>query len=334
MAALRTLSRLADEIHLLICEKLDIAGLVAMREVNQHWYGLVQQILIDDRERILRHFVREPSHLLKTMARFGAVIGNWAALAFIIRDCNTLSDTLDIYVPREHVQHMEATLALPFSDDPNEEAFVPTEEQPLADWTDEGSRTCFRTFNGRKLVVHGMTDECALRGIVSARTTALINFLGPYSFGCGYPSLTLQRRSLAPLCPAGHQADEADSLRTNWGFDIASVASDFVQPIDSRYRWGTYHCERRSFECPIQPRFFGDMGSLMAIMDPLHTDVNALRDGEYIPFAPNIIWRMDGPPEAECDRPCRHGEALLPAYAKFMTAVIVGCNIKYLWVAA
>lgn len=306
---------------------------MALRLVSSELYNIVTSIISTDRRRLLRHFVSEVDVLLGYIRKNNVIIGGEASLAFILRDPSLFPDSLELYVDakvrlygagNDLAEETRLRLELVEHDDNTESPH-----------TDYAIRTgTYRTQNGRVIKLFLPVDiNTLLEPIVSPWSTALINFVGADTFGCGYPLLTFRRRALSH--PINHLEEGEKTVRsrlisngfehnttpTAWG-DYLSFSSQSDIPRVSHKPWGR-PCMRELYVCPGQGRYFGDEGSLVATFDPLHIDFSALRKSRTPPYGPTVAWRLDVESE-RCDGPCVDEDPILPEGAYMITAILVG----------
>ncbi|KAH9848189.1 hypothetical protein C2E23DRAFT_739993 [Lenzites betulinus] len=257
-----------------------------------------KDVLCSDRDRLLYHYVPDVCALITVLVRTRAVIGGFAALSYILRDPSLCPTNLDIFVPMStgnllvqllHEDHNQHLQIVPPSPHP-----LPRPAITRAVIARTTTFVCRST--GRTISIFSSSSETALEPIASAPVTALVNWLSPHTFGCGYPVLTLNRRSIVRL-PLGfdlsliriftHLARHDFSVKVephrwaDWGCRVSPSQTAWQQP-----------CLRTWYLCPDQGRFFGDPGSLVTTYDLLGTDLHNLRLLHQAPYGVAVAWRL------------------------------------------
>ncbi|KAI0707138.1 hypothetical protein C8Q76DRAFT_800498 [Earliella scabrosa] len=206
---------------------------------------------------------------MASMDSYRAIIVGHAALAFLLRDQDVLSDVLEISVGTSQAEDLQHDLV-------ESQALVPVPDMPTPP-------------NPR-------------------RTPPLVNYVSSKSFGCAYPAFTLNRLALFPGMKAG-QDDHGDNDITHGaadpdpdlgslfalakcGFWFSNTPESLVARLDG---WTTpercsvhtapYLCFRRTWLCPEQFRHFGDQGSFVALFDTAHVSPERLAEQKDAPFA-------------------------------------------------
>ncbi|KAH9848191.1 hypothetical protein C2E23DRAFT_871321 [Lenzites betulinus] len=284
-------------------------------------------MLLAEHDSLLHHYVPHCQSLLEHLSETQAVIGGFSALSFLLRDPSIRPHSLEIFVPASKSEQLEQLL------DEDEELLlgVPTTSpHPCSNSPVTLARitrvTTFDTFNDRSITIYTSTSETALDPVAASPATALNSWLSPYAFGCGYPILTLNRRSIVRL-PVdfifellllytqldhnGFDISAEPHLWNDWGRRVDPAASETQQP-----------CLRAWNICPDQGRFFGDAGSLLTVFDLVGHEHDHFRLQQQPPYGLGICWRFlsDRRP---CTSLCREADPLLPPGVHVMPAVLV-----------
>ncbi len=319
----------------MIAENLDVASLLAFQRVCHNSYTIATSVLSSDRCRLVKHYIPQVNLLLDHMRRHRAVIGGLAALAFVLRDPSLFPDTLDLFVPGRTTGPL---CEQAFRDDP-EFHLLPEGVIDRSDTAGESlhrsvaREVTYRTPNGRFIKLHIAEKDTALEPIVTSWTSALVNYVGADSFACGYPLLTLRRRGMSIRSvdlPERHLPMFARLIRSRFDFATYAIWPEYAYPCVLRYLDGvwTYPCMRYFYICPVQGRFFGDGGSLLALFDPLHTYMDILLRQQNPPYGMAVIWRLRTTPHV-CDGPCNDEDVIMPRGHDLVVAVVVGNAFRF-----
>ncbi|KAI0683477.1 hypothetical protein C8Q76DRAFT_570349, partial [Earliella scabrosa] len=238
-----------------------------------------------------------------------AVIGGEFALAYILRDHCVKPTRLEVFVSQTWYNIFVENLDL--------YPCVCTCLTPLhaADSTPEFRQqrdvrrvSPFITTSGLSLWVYESDSISPTSPISRTFCSALMNFVTEYSFGCAYPRLTFDRKSLLSDLCMDTLSDEdytvSHRLKT-FGFEFAVHPAEWSDYGDSGADDKTsepFPCFRDLYICPDQGRYFGDRGSLVGFMDPLGVDVAIARARGIMPYGHAAVWRMwNG---GRCDQLC------------------------------
>ncbi|KAL1942586.1 hypothetical protein VTO73DRAFT_6188 [Trametes versicolor] len=293
-----------------IADMCDLPSLLALRLTSSYLGKHVHSVLQSDLAALLRHYVDVPDALLGHMSTTGALIGGLAALSFLLRDRSMRPPSLDIFVALQEAEYLEillgrdVTRGMQLVSTVDYDALNPDNTPP------QTSRVVtYLCVSGRLLTIHKSTSPSALDPIALSPTTALINWVSPHAFGCGYPELSLNRRAIASPGPPAYPANGAVFVHLdNHGFDTQlspwfwSRYEELVMPSDRRcYR----PCLRRLYMCPGQGRYFGDAGTLLNVFDLHGTDHAVMRSKRQLPYGVSLVWRLPfggGPCDCCCGR--------------------------------
>lgn len=286
---------------------------------------------MSDRKKLLQRYVARQDILWRHLDDTRAVVGGFAALGFLLRDHDVCGQTLDLYASASRGRRLEHVLR----EDPELGLSAVQVQRLHDDYRIIGlhvARTAtFTTNNGRFIKLHISSSLSTYDPIAISPTSALMNWVSPHAFACGYPSLTLQRRGLGLL--QGGPGSLEESLAANFnaiGFDIRPDPTTWPQyealVPPSRRSW-QYACMRRLYICPHQGRFFGDAGSLLTVFDLLEANHQDMKRHHRPPYDIGVAWRVSIP-YLPCDGPCTLYDPLLPEEALTLPAVFIDQGIQ------
>lgn len=323
--------RLPIEMIRVIVNKCDLATLLALRRTCVALYTKSHEILMSDRQRLLQRYVERQDVLWQHLDDARAVVGGFAALGFMLRDHDACGHTLDIYASSNQGRLLEQVL----EEDPDLDLSVVQVQRLEDDYRQirrHVSRTVtFATKNGCFIKLHISLSLSTYDPIATSLTSALINWVSPHAFACGYPALTLARRGLALLDgdPGSMEDHLAASLR-DIGFDVRPDPTTWPQYAaiapPSRRSW-QFACMRMWYVCPHQGRFFGDEGSLLTVFDLLGVNHNDLKRQRRSPYGIGVAWRISIP-YMPCDGPCTLYDPLLPEEVLTLPAVFIDQGVE------
>ncbi|KAI0698762.1 hypothetical protein C8Q76DRAFT_802836 [Earliella scabrosa] len=210
--------------------QLDLKSILAWQRTARAGCATGARALRSSLLRLLTPFVGNSDNFLHTLYNTRAVIAGELALAFMLRDPHFHFHFLQIYVPflwyDKLITSLEAILH------PSLERFSSFARLPKL-LRHASSCAHFRLRSGLSVLVYQSSTSSALSPITSATCSALVNFVTPYSFGCGYPDLTLSRRAILAddslLIGLPFDYEILHSLDQQ-GFDIAWSPARFVAP--------------------------------------------------------------------------------------------------------
>ncbi|EIW58453.1 uncharacterized protein TRAVEDRAFT_47609 [Trametes versicolor FP-101664 SS1] len=305
-----------------IVQSCGIVALLALRKTNRDLYAHVHDVLRLDRRKLLLHYVPNPELLWESMDETNAVVGGRSALLFLLRTQDGLPATLDIYVSSLHgdrlVQLLEEDLDLHLTS---------VEETWDRLQRNVAKASTFTVSADRFITVHTSKSISPFDPIAMSPLTALINWVSPHAFACGYPTLTLRRRTLAPPLRRRDWALRAYYRQLdNLQFDIASeptswddYAAKVPQPPNPAWR----ACLRQWFVCPSQGRFFGDAGSVLTMFDLVNANHSYMKQRHQAPYGVTVAWRILTS-HRPCDGPCSMLDPIVPESLLTVPVVIVG----------
>lgn len=316
-----------------MADACDLPTLLSLRLTSGDLGEHVQNVLETDRKTLLLHYVNNADLFLEHLRETRALVGGLAALSFILRDPSLRPTTLDVYVSSDQGELLEQRLEDDMDLDLELNDVVDQDPVLWFNTPRHTSRVCsYLCPDGRAINVHTSVSLSALDPIAMSGTTALINWVSPYAFGCGYPALTLRRRAFGhafapswPDLPALY-----DRLRAN-GFDLAPDPwswPEYVSLLPPATGAWFRPCMRTLYLCPDQGRFFGDDGSLLNVFSLHDTDHDHLRELHQTPYGISIAWRLcfGGKP---CNGRCPSTDPVLPEGVLTIPAVMISHRIQF-----
>ncbi len=311
---------------------MDMRSLMRWRRTCKTHYEVAVRTIDQELGAMVEVYVPSRTFFMAVLHECRAVIGGEAALAFFLRDPTVLSRQLDVYAGSQDGPALVTALTDSWGQFRFTQESYRGRNHHLAVRTDirrDVHLRCKQT--GLEIIIHIANTRCALSPITRTWATALCNYVGVGRAGCGYPSLTLERRSLLARLPSHHFGEsdvEERLLRPNAGFQFARTAAmwpEYVRrgqlPVVATGAWRS-PCLREAFLCPYQGRYFGDRGSLVDVFDVLGV-VSPMLDCTYLPpYGIGCVWRMQT--GMLCDGPCSGQDDYLPPEVTSCVAIIVG----------
>ncbi|KAI0715427.1 hypothetical protein C8Q76DRAFT_693197 [Earliella scabrosa] len=312
---------LAPNVIALITDYMDMPTLLqwkgACRGSQEHAIKALQKSL----HHLLRRFLPATRELLRIVTECRAMLSGIFALAFLLRDVNVETESLDIYINDVHFQNfLEYLLYSPFVSRHLQFHGMAELLRPHRQQRAVRRFALFTTTTGRRLRLHESTTLTACSPISRSWTSALINFVTETSFGCAYPQLTFHKRAIfADMWLTGMTVEERRILTHlhDLGFTVVFHPGQWddhgEQSTSPRYNnTALFPCFRHLYNCPDQGRYFGDPGSLVAFIDPvLHGPAVALQRSTP-PFGTMAAWRLWV--SGSCEEGCAYNDAVLPGY--------------------
>lgn len=318
--SLLTWSSLHPELQGLLTETMDMLSLISWRRTCHTNYAQVRALLRRSLIVSLDPFFRHPGRFLRILTRYKAVIGGLTAISYVLRDPTVNSSVLEIYVSMFWYNAMVYSMSIcPYNKATVARITARPSGIPFTIDRDVVSYTTFYLTNGRRIVVYRSGSVSPCSPLTRTPSTASMNFITEYSFGCAYPTLTLRRRALLSdmrlqaMTPLDRIVMN-DLLKIGFSFAVCASAwpeypvtpDNFPEPIQE----DTHPCFRARHVCPFQGRFFGDSGSLVDLMDPLGLSAVALRPAGIPPFGPMSLWRLHS--SFTCANFCDADDDILP----------------------
>ncbi len=290
------------ELRLDIVELLDVFSLLSWGATSLANRKICTRLLRIRFRQLLLSITDDPDSLANAMRSHNVVISGSQALQFFLGATEWKPTDIDFYIPdtqfESFLQHLihahSASVTLAYNPHYRTCGGI---KRVMRLSTPYGSIDCVRS-----------QSNCALVPITRFWTTVLMNWVGPDSCGCAYPSLTKQRRGLIAARGFGPSEEQALQKYLSRNFAFASSANTWLPVCTSD------PCMRDRFLCMSQPRFFGDSGSLVAHYDPFDVPRSA------VPFCgANVVWRLT---DNACPGLC-HVTALLRRRMLYYTALLL-----------
>ena len=307
---------------------MDIASLLAWRSTCNVNYAHATAALKRTLTAMINPFLSQPTAILDIISRYGAVIGGEAALAYVRRHRPFQPLTLEIFVG---VSLYDAVCDEILSDPRISRDIVSTTititQFPYNLQRDILETTSYLLRSTRTIYVHRSSTLSPLSPIVRSLCTATVNFVTPHAFGCAYPRLTLNDKSLLSDLRLDSMIDFDRKImrvlaeqRIDLAVDPATWRQYRMWPPSSGVTASDTACWRSHHICPEQGRFFGDPGSLVDFLDPLGVPLATLRRHGSPPFGTMVIWRLSS--SYRCPFACESRDNTLPL-GQVSTAVII-----------
>lgn len=296
---------------------LDMPTLLTWRATCKKHYRSVSKELHHMRHRLLTPFTPDPSHLLTLLTRFGGLIVGEAALAYTLRDPTSPHDTLELAVGNVSFRQFTASLqSLLQSSSLFENLSITTPPPPVVALRHIATVAEVRLISGHCILIYESDTVTACSVVAGMWSSVLMNFVTPYTFACAYPRLTFNLRGLLsrPRLTAlrVNEAQTWNQLQSH-NFHLTFASSEWFPPEpyhDASSYPPRYECRRSLHMCSHQGRFFGDVGSLVVLIDVLSVSRMYLRAQYIAPYGPMAAWRI---PNVEgCSNDCINKDGILP----------------------
>lgn len=277
---------------------------------------------------MMNPFLSQPTAILDILSRYGAVIGGEVALAYVRRHQPFQPLTLEIFAGVSLYDPMcDEIFSDPRISPDIVHTTVSTTQFPYDLQRDILETTTIHLRSARSIYVHRSSTLSPLSPIARSLCTATMNFVTPHCFGCAYPRLMLDDKSLLSDLRLESMADfDKDIMRVlaDQGIDLAVDPASWRQyrlwSLSPAVTISGTACWRSHYICPNQARFFGDPGSLVEFIDPLGTPTTTLWKRGSPPFGTVVIWRLSS--SYRCLFACDSHDSNLPL-GQISTAVIL-----------
>ncbi|KAI0709392.1 hypothetical protein C8Q76DRAFT_799403 [Earliella scabrosa] len=296
---LRAILPLHAEIRGIIADELDLVSLLHWRAVCKDNYQEATASLHRTLNATLRPFFTSSSTFLRLLSRSKAVVTGIVALAFLLRDTSIFHGTLEVHAASFWYARLVDELSNTESTALDIDRIVKPEiQRRYCLDRDIAEETVFHLRNGTIVVVQKTSMVSPCSAISRSPSTALMCFLTEHTFGCAYPRLTFDRRSLLADVRLNNLSSTDRSafnalLQAKFSFAVSPTAWPEYRVTDAEpARSNTHLCLRRQYLCPQQGRYFGDPGSFVDFHDPLDFAHNAARTQSIPPFGPMVAWRL------------------------------------------
>ena len=318
-----------DDVCLAILREMDLPTLIAWRAASRTTYLQSVRVLKADLRGAMDVFLPCTDGLLHVLTECGAIIGGEFALNLLLRGDGFRPGRMDIFVNNstfnrlmDRMKHSSVVAA--HVDWTGSVSMTPA----YAHTRDISRRETFKTSRGRIIHVYEAFGVSACSVLARSWCTALMNFVGEFSFGCAYPRLTLSRHALVSDLRVSTLADEEYVTMARLieaGYDLVSEPTQ-LPPYVHRARPdpppGIFGCLADLFICPDQGRHFGDGGSMVVFFDPLRGDARSARVLAVAPFGVMAAWRLWS--SQSCDANCAQQGGVVPRGMISMPSVFVG----------
>ncbi|KAI0745190.1 hypothetical protein C8Q76DRAFT_606786, partial [Earliella scabrosa] len=291
--------RLHPELHGIIADFMEIETLLRWRGVSRSQYHHGTASMRRTLLAILRQFFESPTKFLKHLTETKAVVGGVVAVALVLRDVTVVGSSIQVHAATFWYRRLVERLSTcPFLAPNVLRRRTLTIDVPYSVERDITTGTIFDLANGRTIVVYRSSLISPCSALSRLPLTALMTFFTEHTFGCAYPRLTLRRRALLSdirlrTMSELDEQDFADLLMAGFSFAVSPTAWPEHRATDADPpRSNTHFCLRRQYLCPQQGRFFGDSGSLIALLDPLSEEGRGVRARSIPPFGPMVAWRL------------------------------------------
>ena len=304
-------------IHHIVFPYFDMPTLLIWRATCKEHYLAVLLELHQMRHRLLAPFTPDPSNLLTLLTRFGGLIVGEAALAYVRRHPMSIPHTLELAVGNISFQQFTFSLrAILQSLSIMEDFSITTSPPPVVALRHITSVAEARLASGSRILVYESDTVAACSIVAGMWSSVLMNFVTAYTFGCAYPRLTFNLRGLLSrprLTTLAVNEAQTWNLLQSQMFHLSFACSEWfpTDPYGATSSQPTNcDCGRTLHMCPYQGRFFGDIGSLVVLLDVLTVSRMYLRSQYIAPYGPMVAWRI--PNLEQCSNDCSNKDRFLP----------------------
>ena len=312
----------------LVLSYFDMLSLLTWRRTCRSNYTAVSHELHSNRLNLLARFLPDPGAFLTQLTLCGGLIVGEAALSYVLRDPSICCVTLEVAIANTFFLCFTTLLRDLLEDGGSLQTVMhKTVPAALAEQRNVSHLVEYRLSSGLVVVIYESATASACSVIAGMWTSALMNFLTEYTFGCAYPRLTLNMRGLL----------SAPRMETIGWTEFALISRLRLRGFDCRYSsslWTSYGlterpstllpldgCGRTFYICPHQGRYFGDPGSLLVVINALSVDPVFLRSRCIAPYGPMAAWRVST--DSSCDGNCRETDPLLPPFVLSMVSLFM-----------
>ncbi|KAH9855225.1 hypothetical protein C2E23DRAFT_883188 [Lenzites betulinus] len=314
-APLSPLLRLPVELTTMITSQCDLPSLITLRKTCRAFYLHANAVLLSDQRSLALHYVTNPDEFWSVLGETRSVVGGFGALSFLLRDKSVRPKDLEIFAPAS----LAAQLVIQMQN---------IDELSLTVRTVRVHKHHYRTLpfhvsrattlvatHDRTITIYAFTSDSPLQPIARSPTSALINWVSADAFACGYPTLTLLRRTLGRF-PEASEEDLHALYKELLHNDFKVASEPFLWPeythlsTPSDPPW-LFPCLRSLHLCPDQSRYFGDAGSLQTVFNLLDFDEHTLRRQQRPPYGLTVAWRLDST-RRTCTELCLLYDPILP----------------------
>ena len=273
---------------------------------------------------LLSRFVPKLAYFLQILAPWGCLIVGEAALSHILHNPSICNASLELAIGNLYFQPFIHCLLrhLPYGTLLHSLKVAPAPDGfPFHRHITRYAE--FRLTSGLFIVLYESSTPSACDVVSGYWSTALMNFVTGYTFGCAYPRLTFNQFSL--IC------DSRTASMAWWDHDLALRLEHLnfftdTRPLVSPSSHGLSsilpaldRCGKSMYVCPMQGRFFGDRGSLVLFYDGFCVDLVVLRELGVAPYGPMVTWRL--PSTGTCDSNCLKYDKVMPPFIVSMLSM-------------
>lgn len=181
--------------------------------------------------------------------------------------------------------------------------------------------TVLHLISGATILVHESASTSPCSAVAGSWTSALMNFVTPYSFGCAYPRLM--------LCLRGLICEPRLSALTQMDYDLVKRMFDSFSLSTSLNHWpprrngdndseqlhwtlSDGECGKSLYLCLNQSRYFGDGGSLVVFYDISPATMIYVYARGVAPYGTMVAWRLLASEICSSGCTCDSIDTLLP----------------------
>lgn len=293
-----------------LVDNMDMPSMLSWAETCKREYERVQVELEASMFNIIAPFMNPVRFMQIFLPSPGAIITGEAALAFVLRDHSLLTDTLEVTVGGGGLDGYDAA---------SQAGAVLSTELVHSYGTNErcrmtgASTVLYRTKTGRFLRVVTSRTRSAMGNLAYYPNTAMMCYLGEYSFGVVYAFYTLRRLGFSRF--KSPWEDRQERLLDH-GFRFDTSPMRLLNPNlparvngEEGFMEETYPCLQGYFACPHQTRYVGDAGTFVGFFRRRQLSLKHLYEHEKPPFGPAAAWGlMTG--VGSCEARCWEGSTL------------------------
>lgn len=289
-----------------LVREMDIPTLLSWKATCSRNYVDVADELRDSLRRLLAAFVPSPSALLSLATRTHSLISGEFAIQYLLRDNAFVANCLDIYVGSV----LFHTFIDEFTDDHTLSGYqtssvLSIHGEPYAYKRQVRQSLQVRLSTGKTIYVHASSTASPCHALACSPSSVGTTFITEFCFATAYPRLTFNRRGLICLSQlAGSMQTELDMYERleacGFAFNEDPTSWTDYSPFSGNTRPDA--CLRSVYLCPQQGRYFGDRGSLVALVDQFEIGFRQLKSRGLPPYGIMAAWRL--PSDVLCDEQC------------------------------
>ncbi|KAI0681619.1 hypothetical protein C8Q76DRAFT_637574 [Earliella scabrosa] len=249
-------------------------------------------------DNLLMRFLPTSRELLRLVTECHAFLGGEFALSFLLRDPRLQPNSLEVFTSDGWFHTFTDYLKYsPFVSPHLKFRGIGLFIRPHSQIREVRRYASFLARSGREIRVYESDSLSALTPITRSWCTALVNYVTETSFGCAYPQLTLRRLAIvADMCLTGMSIEERQTMDAMLaaGFTFTFHLPEYsggTRDVE-QYAPGLFPCLRAKYVCPDQGRYFGDVASLGAFIDPSTDNHRTAFQQSQAPYGLMAAWRM------------------------------------------